>query len=280
MSVYEKTELNAEQRLQLCSKLSHQFIGPLNTILSGTEYIQASLQKGNAEQQQQAVELSAHAIQDSVRCLDRLSQNLLDLLQIFSGGLCPNCTPMELCRPMERLLILCRPYAARNEIALEWDPAELAQEIYVCADASLVDRILLNLLSNAIRYGRPGGWVRVCLTDRENQLLITVQDNGAGLSPQEGKRAFEPFGTAEIQPGQQGQSLGLYLVEQFCRAMGWSVRLDGGPQGTLVQITAPMGKGPDRPLTLCSGALQQEIRNGEQERRVLREMEALFGAEK
>lgn len=101
------------RRTLLCGRLSHQIVGPLNVILNGAEYIQASLEKGSPAQQQEAILVSAQAIQDNARWLDRLAQNLLDMLALFSDSFCPACRPVELCAQLTNLLELSQPYAQR-----------------------------------------------------------------------------------------------------------------------------------------------------------------------
>lgn len=149
---------------------------------------------------------------------------------------------------------------------------------YVAADEALADRVVLNLLSNAIQFGRPGGNVWVGLQPTEGGYQLSVRDDGPGISARAQQALFEPFKEPDPQAMQRGSGVGLYLASEFCKAMGWQLRLESDKKGTLALVTAPVGQlAPGGQVAMASGALAQELRRQEQAGRVAKEMEALFG---
>ena len=128
------------------------------------------------------------------------------------------------------------------------------------------DKVLLNLLSNALRCG-----TRVCVALKagEEEYLLTVRDEGTGIEPAVRQHLFEPFVTS--QAGQSsGAGLGLYLVHEYCDALGWCLELESGPEGTLVKVRIPRPapgeaaalNSPQRDLAFCSAQdrrLAQEL---------------------
>ena len=270
----------ARRRSVFCGRLSHQLAGPLNVILNGAEYIQTSLEKGSPAQQQSAILVSAQAIQDSARWLDRLAQNLLDVLAICSDSFAPSLAPVELSGQLGRLLELCVPYVERQQMTLEW--SSLPQQAMVWADEALTDRVLLNLLSNSIRFGHPGGRIFVELQAGEERCTIALTDDGPGISDEAKKAVQDPFRELEAQDFQQGSGIGLYLAAEFCRAMSWELHLDGSGAGTRAEVVIPRsafvsGEKLPEQVRMASGTLYREMRRQEQLSRVCREMDPLFG---
>lgn len=279
MSEREESTVSDEQRAQFYGNLSHQFAEPLNIILNGTEYIRTSLKEGTAEQQQEAIRMSAHAIQDSVRWLDRLAQNMVDMLALSSGGLCPNCQIIELSSRLRNLLELCLPYANHQNMALHWNPQKMPVHVFVFADKAFVDRILLNLLSNAIQYSRPNGNIWVELTIVENEFRIVVRDDGPGISAKDQQLLFDPFQAFNTHAMQHGVGIGLYLAHEFCKSMNWQLHIKSNEEGTEAVIHAPIGVPAQGSglVGMASNAFTHEISRQEQAGRIHREMAALFG---
>lgn len=276
MSGPKTSSFSDEQRAQFCCNLSHQFSEPLNVILNGTEYIRASLKEGTIEQQREAIRISAPAIQDSVRWLDRLAQNMVDVLALWSGGLRPNCQVLEVTGMLNNLLQLCLPYAHRQNIALHWNVQQMPAQMFVFADRSFFDRVLLNLLSNAILYAKPNGnvWVEMDATDLS--CCIRIKDDGPGISSEDMKLLFDPFRSANA--AQHSVGVGLYLANEFCKAMDWQLQLESGQEGTTALIYAPLTISPQNtPVIMKSGMMEWEICLQEQAKWIHREMAALFG---
>ena len=267
-----------QRQTMFFGRLSHLFVSPLNTILNGAEYIQTSLDKGSPEQQQEAIRLSAQAIQNSARWLDRLAQNLLDLTALFSGSLQPSCGPMELCGPLSHLLKLSSPYAEQQGITLHWSRDEMPLQVFASADGALADRIVLNLLSNAIRFGKSGGNIWVTLEEMPGACRLSIRDDGMGISEQACQLMQDPFRELTAQTLQDGSGIGLFISNEFCKAMNWRLTVTGSAEGTEAAVVIPTGLPavPDK-IAMASGRMAEEVRRREQSVRVEKEMTALFG---
>ena len=88
----------------------------------------------------------------------------------------------------------------------------------VCADPDRLERILANLLSNAIRYSTPGTEVTVSLARRDDQVITAVSDRGPGIAPEELSRLFQRY--YRMEPGREGLGLGLYISRMLVEAHG------------------------------------------------------------
>ncbi len=102
---------------------------------------------------------------------------------------------------------------------------EIEAGIVVSADATLYERILQNLIENAVKYGKEGGHVRVALEKREGQAILTVADDGIGMSEEAVKHAFDRFYRAEAARSDKGLGLGLCFVKEIVRLFGGHVEI-------------------------------------------------------
>ncbi len=269
-----KQELKAQQRKNLLyGGLSNEIAGPVNVILNAAEIL-----KKRFEDQQELQE-TIGAIEDNIRALDRLGTNLLDMVGFLSGGNTPFLQPVDLRGQLCYLLEQSEPYARRQGIALHWQPDGMP-ELYPFCDTVMLDGILLRLLSNAIRFGRPGGgiWVEV-EAGQGGPAAILVRDDGPGIAPELLELVFDPLSPREGSGVVFGcPGMGLYLAREACRAMGWRLCIESGSGGTLARVEiAGHTPGPLSPVVLSSDAIAAHLLCEERQRRVEREMAALFG---
>lgn len=210
---------------------------PLNVILTGAEFLaEAGRRSPGCYTPQQ--EHALQSIQDSAAVLGRMAENILDAYQLLSGGAQARMQAMELVSHFGRLVDLVRPCAARQGVELTFSAG--AQALAVMADRTLADRVVLNLLSNAIYHGGARGHVWMELEPGENgRHLLRVRDDGAGLPAELADRlnGGQPF----VPPVTRGSGLGLYLCREFCGVLGWHMHITTGADGTAVELTIPAG---------------------------------------
>ena len=105
--------------------------------------------------------------------------------------------------------------------------AEIEPQIYASVDESFYIRMLVNLISNGISYNRPGGWVRVRMTQTETEVQGSVEDNGIGIFPEALPRIWERFYRADASRTDSSHSgLGLSMVKWIVNAHGGSIRAE------------------------------------------------------
>jgi CheY-like chemotaxis protein/anti-sigma regulatory factor (Ser/Thr protein kinase) len=138
---------------------------------------------------------------------------------------------------------LVRPLAEQLRITVEDAPRAFAGE-YVRADRQRLTQVLLNLLTNAIKYNRPGGRVRLdCVfvpgTGGETpRLAVRVEDTGRGIPADRAGQLFTPFARLGAEQTEiEGTGLGLALSQRLTEAMGGSLTLEGsGPEGSVFRL--------------------------------------------
>jgi PAS domain S-box-containing protein len=165
----------------------------------------------------------ARRIAQNARRLDRIVNNLLDLDRLTRGLVEPMLAPVDLGD-------LVRGVVAESEV-LSARAVEVATEpVVVPADAAKVERIVENLLSNAARHTPPDARVWVRVEPGAGGALITVEDDGSGVPPEERERIFEPFSRGHAALG-SGAGVGLALAARLTELHGgraWVEERSGG----------------------------------------------------
>ena len=200
--------------------VSHDLRTPLAAILGLAVTLESRAEEMSAEDVR---DLSSRIVQNSRR-LDRIVTDLLDLDRLQRNGFAANLQPVDLGS-------LVRQLVTRTEVVTERRLQLDSGPVHSRADPTMVERIVENLLTNAVKH-TPGDsriWVRVERTDEG--ALIAVEDDGPGVPPQERQRIFEPFAQGG-SPGPGGAGIGLALVAKFAAlhdGRAWvQERLGGG----------------------------------------------------
>jgi two-component system, sensor histidine kinase len=183
------------------------------------------------------------SINASVAALEGLFNELLDISKIDSGVIRPTLTTFPLEEVFGRL---------RDEFAAEAQAKGLRLSVAsvhgaVLSDSVLLERIVRNLLGNAIRYTSRG---EIALSARPvgGSLRIEVRDTGPGIRPEDRERIFEEF----VQLGNPGRTskkglgLGLSIVRRLCALLGYEIRLASEPgEGSTFSLDVPVGTATD-----------------------------------
>ena len=183
--------------------VSHDIRTPLAAILGLAITLENRAEDMSAEDVR---DLSSRIVQNSRR-LDRIVTDLLDLDRLQKKGLVARLRPVDL-GMLVRQLVTKTEAVTERRLQLDTGP------VHVQADPTMVERIVENLLANAVRH-TPGDariWIRVERTDEG--ALIAVEDDGPGIPPEDRERIFEPF-VQGASPATGGAGVGLALVVKF-----------------------------------------------------------------
>ncbi len=116
------------------------------------------------------------------------------------------------------------------------------EQCFIHADKRRMERVLMNLVSNAIKYSPAGRDVRVSVAVNHHFAILEVRDEGAGIAPDELKTLFRPFARLErTQNMAKGTGLGLSSVKKIVEAHGGTIEIESAiEQGTLVRLKLPL----------------------------------------
>jgi signal transduction histidine kinase/CheY-like chemotaxis protein len=224
-------ELANRSKTQFFAAASHDLRQPLHAM---GLFASALAQKEHTPENAKLVS----SINGSVHALEALFNELLDISKLDSGVIKPSLTPFPLDEVFDRLRAGFVAEASAKNLQLSIPRAPYR----VSSDAVLLERILRNLISNAIRY-TPSGEIAVTATPAGDALRIAVRDTGIGIQEQDQKRIFEEFFQIG-NPGRtsmKGLGLGLSIVQRLCLLLGYSIHLASEyGKGTTFSFEVPM----------------------------------------
>ena len=168
---------------------------------------------------------------------ERMAQMTKTLLEMSELRTVPCDDRIELAPMIEEIFADLAPLAEKSGITLE-----CAGNGTVTGSDTLVCRMLFNLTENAIRYNRPGGKVRITVTDEESRLVIRVADTGCGIPEQYRESIFQPFFRVDKSRSREngGVGLGLSLVWEIAALHGGEVRVEESSEsGTTITVELP-----------------------------------------
>jgi two-component system sensor histidine kinase KdpD len=219
-----------ELRRSLLSAVSHDLRTPLAAAKAAVSSLRA---EDVGFSPQDTAELLA-TVEESVDQLTALVGNLLDSSRLAAGAVQPELRRVYLEEAVERALVsIGRGETGFRRSGIDRVNVEVGDAV-VLADAGLLDRVLANLLDNALRYA-PDSPVRVSACRAADRVLIDVADQGRGLPPG-GERLFEPFQRVGDQDNTTGMGLGLSVARGFVEAMGGTIRATETPGGGLTMV--------------------------------------------
>ena len=153
----------------------------------------------------------ARAITDASRRLSDMMTNILKLNRLENQQIYPNPTTFDLGEQLCESLLQYESVWERRNIEIE---TNIAEEVFVSADAELLSLVWNNLFSNAFKFTDEGGRVTLTLTADENYATVVISDTGCGMSAEVGAHIFEKFYQGDSSRATQGNGLGLALVKR------------------------------------------------------------------
>jgi two-component system, OmpR family, sensor histidine kinase KdpD len=227
----EREELSRSDatKTAVLRSVSHDLRSPLTAIGTASEMLadpQDHLSAGDRE------ELLA-SIREQARRLDRLVANLLDLSRLEAGAARPVVELWTVDELVGRSLEAIGPDGGRIVVSL---PDECPA---VRVDAAQLERVLVNLVENALRYSSPADLVEVEARVTGGEVVISVRDHGPGVAREERESIFEPFRRGS-RAGERGSGLGLAIARGFASLNGGRLWVDSVPgRGATFSLALP-----------------------------------------
>ena len=230
-------EEGAAQRTYLAkreflSRVSHELRTPLNAVIGFSDLIRTDPREPLTPTQMGRLD----RVVDGGQYLLRLVNDLLDVARLEVGEMSIALSSVRLAPVLRNAVDLLETARAARGVTIAMD--EPPQHLFVVADAVRVKQVLVNILSNAIKYNRSGGTVFVGFSLTPTQAVVTVRDQGAGMTTQQQRDLFIPFRRLGDEPNAtEGAGLGLVISRHLAERQGGSLDVASVPgKGTTVTI--------------------------------------------
>jgi PAS domain S-box-containing protein len=221
-----------EERETYIHAISHDLRAPLTVVKGHVQLIEETL----AGDGPPGVADSLAAIDRGITRMNVMIQDLVDTARVEGGQLQLALAPVRLQDYLPDLL-------ARSRVLLDIRRIRLAVPPTLppaCADANRLERICLNLLTNALKYSEPGTPVEVRARQVDGMVEVAVRDQGPGIPPEEQARLFQRFSRGSTRAG-EGLGLGLYITRRLVEAHGGTIRVESTPgEGSTFTFTLPV----------------------------------------
>ena len=206
-------------RRDFTSNLSHELKTPVASIRG---YARLLTYDGLSEEERQ--EYAQIIAQESARLSD-LSDNLLKLTRLESQPPTHINSRYQLDEQLRRCVTALHPQMEKKNQSICVD----LQRVSIAADETLLSQVWSNLLSNAIKFTPEGGQIKLTLTRAKNEVCVSVQDNGIGMTKEVRDRAFEKFYQADPSHHAGGNGLGLSLVRRIVDICKGRIEVEAKP---------------------------------------------------
>ncbi|MCM4172622.1 PAS domain-containing sensor histidine kinase [Arenibacter sp. TNZ] len=226
-------ELNATKD-KLFAIIAHDLRSPFNNILALCEILNIAIKKSEVESSEKYLGL----IDSTAKKTLVLLENLLDWAKSQSGQISFKSEKISIANVIQEILDLSRSIARTKGITINVIESD---DIEVISDIKILKTIMRNLISNAIKYSKPGGTISIAVIEVENQLKVTISDSGVGMKDETRENLFLITANTPL-PGtlnEKGSGFGLVLCKEFIEKLGGKI-----------WVESEEGKGSDFNFTL------------------------------
>ncbi|MDH5600499.1 MAG: ATP-binding protein, partial [Gammaproteobacteria bacterium] len=215
------------------SSMSHELRTPLNAILGFSQLLE--LQGEENEETSQYAKIIINAGEH----LLSLVNDVLDLSKIESGKLVYDIKSINLHNLLEECINLIRPSIKQTTLTLNIDISDCSYFVYT--DQMRLKQVLVNLMSNAIKYNREHGDISLSCEQSDGNIKIIVKDTGIGIKQENFYRVFKPFDRIDAEPHIEGTGIGLSLSKKLIEEMKGSIEFESEyGTGSTFAISVPI----------------------------------------
>lgn len=219
---------NEVLKTDFISNVSHEIKTPLSVIQT---YAQAL---NNPKLDDVTKTKYLDTLQTSCKKLSNLVTNILKLNKLEKGTIIPEFKEFNLTEAITEQIISFDHLIEEKEIELICD---LDEKVIIKNEKSYLDIVWSNLLSNAIKFSNPKGQIKITLKQQSDTVSFTIEDNGCGMSAEEGKHIFDKFYQADTSHSKDGNGLGLALVKKVIDLLGGTITVESEVEkGTMFSV--------------------------------------------
>lgn len=242
-----RNEINNENNFKINDELfinaSHELKTPLNIIYSATQLIELYLKADEESRSIDKISSGVNSIKQNSFRLMKVINNILDLSKIESGLLKLNYSYINIVEIVEDVVQKVSEVIKGKQLTFIFDTD--IEEKYMMADIENIERVLLNILSNAVKFTDDGGKILVNVILKDSSVEIAVIDTGIGIEKRYLDNIFNRFGQVDksLSRKVEGSGIGLKLSKAIIEAHGGSIHVFSKPnKGSTFTIKLPCKK--------------------------------------
>jgi two-component system, OmpR family, sensor histidine kinase VicK len=241
-------QLNTQDKTQkeFINVAAHELRTPIQPILGLTQMMYSKMDEDASPYEKQKQKEMLEVVIRNANRLQRLSEDILDVTRIESQNLYLKLEPLNLDEIVSNAISDAKRSHEMKDVSLLYqrDKYNNNDSVFIEADRVRLNQVVLNLISNAIKFTEEGSIiVNAKKQDRENKVIISVKDTGIGIHPDVLPRLFQKFATKSYQ----GTGLGLYISKSIVEAHGGNMWAENNPdqKGAVFYFTLPMIDGKE-----------------------------------
>jgi signal transduction histidine kinase/PAS domain-containing protein len=225
----DQMEKNLKMQEEMFANISHELKTPLNVIFSIAQLFEYYLLNNLIEKNIDKVSKNTGIMKQNCYRLTKLISNIVDMSKIEAGFLDLNLSNVNIVYTVEEIVQSVAEYVQSKGLNIIFD-TEMEEKIIAC-DPDKIERIILNLISNAIKFSDPGNEILVNVMDKGNRIEISVKDHGIGIEKKDVDTIFERFQQAGKASTRnfRGSGIGLCLVKAITELHGGQVSVKSIP---------------------------------------------------
>lgn len=204
------------------TNICHELRTPINVINSALQLNNLNIEKQNIK----SIERNNLVIKQNCLRLIRTINNFIDANRISEGQIETNIMVLNIVEVVENILDASAEYIKKKKINFIFDPD--FEEIFIAIDREFLERIILNILSNSVKYGEVNGNIYVKIYFEEKDLVIMIENDGVAISYDEQKYIFDKFtkNNKALNRTQEGSGLGLYISKSLMKMQGGDLKVE------------------------------------------------------
>ncbi len=218
----EEKKIQEYTRTQFLSSISHDLKTPINVIYSAIQLEQIYIEKDDIESLKKYNSISS----ENCISLIRFANNLIDNSKIYSQFLTANLKKVNIVEIVEDYVMSYVDYVSWNGIELIFDTN--TEECMIEVDIEFIGRIILNLISNGVKYTAKDGKIYVIIEEKMDKVFIKVSDTGSGINEEIKNKIFNRYESTNktISDSKSGTGLGLFVVKRLVELQKGKIYLD------------------------------------------------------
>lgn len=239
---YKNETLEMEKlRTEFLANVSHELRTPLNIILCSIQVVEMHINNREKEVDRNRITNSLNMQRQNCYRLLRLINNLIDSTKIDSGHFESNMINCDIIDLLRQIVLSVTAYINKNDLKVVFN-TNVKEKIMAC-DTHQIERIILNLISNSIKFTEPGGSIFVDIFEIEKNIVITVEDTGIGIPKEKLNLIFNRFAQVDksFSRSNEGSGIGLAIVKLLVEMHDGTISVESNyGKGTKFTINIPV----------------------------------------